>query len=942
MTHVPRKTKTLLLCAVGAISLLQSHSVAAQDGDVVVMRRVITKSNRIRPTPVPTPTPTPAATPTPAPPASGGGEWVAGPYNWVPGTPTCAHGVGRTRSVICRRNGVRVDNSQCSAAIPERAGYADRFEGCGYAWSVGQYVESTETCSASAVRTRTVACIRSGDGIAGETASDSECTGAKPEATQAAPTFAGCGYAWSAGKFGDWSAACSADAVRTRTVSCTRSDKTTVDDAMCAGDKPAAIERGNTQGCGEFWAIGDWKYDDAASACDDKAVQRRTVRCSAADGTTLDDARCGGMRPPNVQTTERTDACSYDWQVGPFTAFDSQCSADTTRTRSVQCMRSGGGSTPKTVPEYNCRTDKPVTTEHASDLSSCGYAWSAEAWSREDTTCGKSVQSRVVNCLRSDRTIVDDALCSGTKPDRERTVDVTSGCGRPAWRYTDWTFAPDASTCSASAVQTRTAVCAKGQDVLDDAECQDPRGLLTRTWENRSGCTYSWVVGEYGPYMSSCAPNAVRSRSVQCMSDGADPKSAPSDKCTAAKPASSETMAIYSGCGFQWKVGDWTKPTNTCGDNSETRSVVCTRSDGLAVGDASCAAKPKPETSRVEKVTSGCGYDWSYTDWQYVQGGTTCGKAPQTRTAVDCTQGGRIVDPTMCTAVPKVLTRDFDRTDGCSYFWAQGGFGAYSPSCSPNATATQVVQCQMSVDGGAPVVVQDESKCLSTGQKPASSKTGANFAGCGLSWERGTPSYSSQCSSNATATYEVRCKRADWLNDGKGSYVDPQMCVNAGSAAGTKPAATETGIAIYAGCNTVFSEGFEDGGTKWVKNWGNPSFPSTALAHGGSKAALLPAVSSGNPSDISYNGYITVPANTKMRLVVWARSVGSGSQFITQMYSGSAYIVGNATNKVTSTWAPYTYDFTSPTGRTTLRFLGLSGPPNPDFIIDDVSIFAVP
>ena len=73
---------------------------------------------------------------------------------------------------------------------------------------------------------------------------------------------------------------------------------------------------------------------------------------------TLDDAECSEPKP----TTEKTlsadyDGCTYEWSTGPWGDWDSLCSANARRTRTVQCLRKDGSNT--LVAPGNCDPDHP-------------------------------------------------------------------------------------------------------------------------------------------------------------------------------------------------------------------------------------------------------------------------------------------------------------------------------------------------------------------------------------------------------------------------------------------------------------------------------------------------------------------------------------------------------------------------------------------------------
>lgn len=993
-------TRTLrLLMATAAIALPS----LADAQDVVVMRRVLAPPNRAPSTPTPTP--------------AGAGKWVVGDYVWVAGAPTCTHQAGRSRNVTCMADGTIVGNARCTEPKPAETGFTDRYDSCQNDWSVGEYGDPQPSCSANAVRTRQVVCIRHGGPITGELAPDASCTDAKPGATESGPSFAGCGYSWNAGAYSAWSAACSATATRTRSVSCVRSDGSPAGDDVCGAisAKPATVETDNTSSCpapgtggdtgtgvaGE-WTPGAWSFVSSTPACAQNAARTRDVTCTA-DGKTVDVSKCTAAKPATAGEAERTDGCSFGWGIGDYGPYAPECSATSTRSRTVQCIRSGGDTVPAIAPDAACSAagTRPQDTQTAADYASCGHGWRSGAWSPPTETCGTTTETRAVTCQRADGLVLDDGACadSGERPAATRDETIVTSCTRFDWSYGPWTYNAGGQTCSDSAAQTRTATCVSDGKALPDAYCTAPKEATSRTTARLDGCSYAWSIGEYSGYDSTCSDNATRTRTVQCRRTGGD--SAPAvvepSGCGTPVPTASESTSITSGCGYDWQVGLWSQPTDTCGANAETRSVLCHRSDDTIAPDAECTkTKDKPDTTRNDTVVTGCTFAWKYSAWAYPAGGPTCSDSTaQTRTVTGCTGNGKTMDVSYCSKITQVLTQNVARTDGCTFFWAQGGFGAYDSQCSSKATATQTVQCQRSGDGVSPSVFPDES-CTGTaiGAKPDATKTAAIYGGCKLNWDAGTATHSSYCSTNVTLTYTPTCHRADDLNAGAGSTVDASLCSASGSGAGTKPATSASGGSDYSQCGyawviktqtpfaptcsnsatssvtyqcqrsngdivpdasctaakppatvsgstpcgDLFADGFE-GAYTWTPNYGYPSYPTTPLAHGGSKVLLLGTVASGNRSDVSSKA-ITLTTGKKYRLTLWSRGVSAPSSISVLPYNGSAYYF-NTTTPVTASWQQYSYDFTATTTSVILRLLaGSTGVP--DVMIDDVSLAQLP
>jgi hypothetical protein len=101
------------------------------------------------------------------------------------------------------------------------------------------------------------------------------------------------------------------------------------------------------------------------------------------------------------------------------------------------------------------------------------------------------------------------------------------------------------------------------------------------------GYTYSWSIGEWSEWDSTCSENATRTRVVRCERN--DGTFVDDSFCLETKPTTSDTQQILTGCSFSWVengfgecqggsyswvTGDW-GPTMACGEIEQTRSVTC-------------------------------------------------------------------------------------------------------------------------------------------------------------------------------------------------------------------------------------------------------------------------------------------------------------------------------------------------------------------------------
>jgi len=344
-------------------------------------------------------------------------SWRTGDYQ--PPAPACGPSP-QTRSVTClRSDGQTVPDGECAivGAKPDSTVMGADYSTCTFYWSLGGFSAPTTTCGTS-VQTRSVRCARSDITYA----DDSSCAslGPKPASTETTTQTSGCTYDWRAGPWGSAAPACGTS-VHSRTVTCTRSDGTAADASQCTAARPASSEPvADYSTCSYAWQVSQWK--GSSGVCGDSVIQTRSVTCQRSEGTTVVDAACGAARPASSQTISDYSGCSYSWQT-TSSAWSSTCSTSATRTNVSTCRRSDGES----VDDSFCTATKPEASETKPIYTSCTYAptYSATYGTCAPVTPGSTAGTQaapLTKCLRSDGTDVIDAneadgyrYCAATK-----------------------------------------------------------------------------------------------------------------------------------------------------------------------------------------------------------------------------------------------------------------------------------------------------------------------------------------------------------------------------------------------------------------------------------------------------------------------------------------------------------------------------------------------
>lgn len=559
-------------------------------------------------------------------------------FEWIKtGEQSCANS-DRPSAYTCRRSdGTPMGDASC-------IGVPGRPASCTFAWKPTGTVPSTNHCVAHQDLARIVSCVASDGSIM----PDSRCTGAKPAGgTADVPDLSGCTFKWTPGEYGAWDNQCSATATRTRTVSCRRSDGGLAQSSeSCEGERPSATETGaNYAGCGHSWKPGAWSAPD--STCSNTATHTRVSTCVRdIDQVEVSDlSLCTGEKPPESEKLVSVAGCTFDWVRSDYGDWSSTCSERAVRNRTIQCRRSDGALsdvqgdafysvTAGVVTSGKCVKDAPGLLSETQEVTSgCTYDWKPSAWSLDGAQCSATgTRSRTVACARSDGKTVDDAMCKAeTKPPVSESVENYSGC---TFGWAD-SFSPWDSTCSDTAHRTNTAYCRRSNGSVepDQSKCTAEKPKAVETLPVYTGCISDWAVSEYGPYTTACTPTKTRSRTVQCVTKfpSGDAVAPNAGVCSKSRPAENDTPVDNSTmvCGYEWATSNQSAPSSTCSDSaSYTQTVTCMSKlaggTKAPVADSFCGAG-RPSENVVGPITTSCSYKWdadNFGPWS-----STCSKS---------------------------------------------------------------------------------------------------------------------------------------------------------------------------------------------------------------------------------------------------------------------------------------------------------------------------
>ncbi|XP_010086147.1 PREDICTED: A disintegrin and metalloproteinase with thrombospondin motifs 19-like [Pterocles gutturalis] len=148
------------------------------------------------------------------------------------------------------------------------------------------------------------------------------------------------------------------------------------------------IRKCNEQPCQTRWMMTEWT--PCSRTCG-KGTQNRQVACTQQlrNGTLIRarERDCLGPKPASAQRCEGQD-CMTVWEAGVWSECSVKCGKGV-RHRTVRC----------TNPRKKCvLSTRPKEAEDCEDYSKC-YVWRMGDWSKCSVTCGKGMQSRVIQCM---------------------------------------------------------------------------------------------------------------------------------------------------------------------------------------------------------------------------------------------------------------------------------------------------------------------------------------------------------------------------------------------------------------------------------------------------------------------------------------------------------------------------------------------------------------
>ncbi|KAJ8019560.1 A disintegrin and metalloproteinase with thrombospondin motifs 9 [Holothuria leucospilota] len=503
--------------------------------------------------------------------------WIASDFGEC--NVVCGNGI-QFRSVVCRLNGVTVNDAECDPTTRPATENSCNVGACG--WVTGDFGACSVTCGPDlGQQIRTVTCSNL---INNKIVLDTNCDFLpRPSNLRNCISGEDCPIVmWVEGPFGECSVDCGIG-IQIQNIEC-QEDGVTVNDDQCdPAIRPTPQRSCDVGSC--RWVTGD--FGTCSVTCGPGVGQQtRTVTC-ANDNQAVPEANCNSLpRPSSVHYCVSGVVCSAPiWVVGTFGECSVVCGTGI-EVRSVVCQADG-----VTVSDAQCDPATRPAAQRQCVVGNCG--WVTGDFGTCSVTCGPGIgqQTRTVTCSNlNNNQAVPEANCNFL-PRPISVQDCLSGVVCPVAMWVEGLYGECNAHCGAG-IEIREVTCQLSMDggVVDDSLC-DP----TTRPDNQRPCNSGscrWIAGPRGTCSVTCSFGMVK-RTVVCVNDLSI--TVPDFNCDSpTRPPSTETCREMN-CSDepQWVTSAFGECSKRCGKGIMRRTVRCQL--GLVVVDDSlCEAMTKP------------------------------------------------------------------------------------------------------------------------------------------------------------------------------------------------------------------------------------------------------------------------------------------------------------------------------------------------------------
>ncbi|KAH9524630.1 A disintegrin and metalloproteinase with thrombospondin motifs 7 [Bulinus truncatus] len=401
-------------------------------------------------------------------------------------------------------------------------------------------------------------------------------------------------------------------------------------------------------------------------------TQRSPVICKEQEAGMVDEMYCDQSTKPDDLLREcNSHQCPARWWTGPWQHCSVTCGEKGIHRRTVICVRSLGVDEQIALDDQACEgQDKPVEIEPCHHKEPCpGHGkWITEEWSNCTRSCNGGVQFRKVSCIGgstcedekpelkqacNEQKCSEEPLEDFINPQEGGSVDSSLPLTSPATNDDSKNFLIGESQATEGestakeidehhhphkqrhhkqhSHNSKPEVKSPLEDDVMSTNASGGNGSAKENHENvaisdtlsgepqeaKNNSKYFWHVSEWNKCSSSCG-KGLRQRDVICIQTSSK-VNVTLELCdiNIRPPATEGCMGTVC---LEWKIGNWTECSATCGDSIQQRTVEC-------IHTVKCDLDNKPPSTRVCQVQA-CS-TWVIGDWS--QCTKSCGLGTQER-----------------------------------------------------------------------------------------------------------------------------------------------------------------------------------------------------------------------------------------------------------------------------------------------------------------------
>uniref|UniRef100_A0A4W5MXY1 ADAMTS like 2 n=1 Tax=Hucho hucho TaxID=62062 RepID=A0A4W5MXY1_9TELE len=333
-----------------------------------------------------------------------------------------------------------------------------------YRWKLSSQEPCSSTCSIGVSKSFAM-CVR----YDGAEVNDMHCdTMTRPEPVHDFCIGRECQPRWEASSWSECSRTCG-EGFQFRLVRCWKMlspglDSSVYSDLCTLAELERPLERRACKSptCGPQWEVAEWT--ECPAKCGRRAQVTREVRCS--DETKSCDPL---TRPLNTKNCTGPP-CERQWTVSEWGPCSGSCGQGK-MVRHVYCKTPEG----RVVPESQCSPENKPLAIHPCGEKDCAPHWLTQDWESCNTTCGRGVKWRIVQCAgitAGKFQTHDDEACSASKRPEDENTCFERPCFK--WYTTPWS---EVNTISTMTLRHEDCRCGQGNK-LQCPYCETPKTAL--------------------------------------------------------------------------------------------------------------------------------------------------------------------------------------------------------------------------------------------------------------------------------------------------------------------------------------------------------------------------------------------------------------------------------------------------------------------------------